>query len=240
MVDFSSLNEYKMPELDADGYIYFLFYRGTLVYIGKSISLSGRLSAHTKNKYFETVKYEACAVERLKDRECELIKNFNPVLNGEFGCKPSKGTQIIEDAIFVHRDKKCYKIYNGEVYFRQAHVGFCDGKRICIFDEYSIDSYNEETDTWTYEKLIKTGKNFDFHKVYKFDEGKFTYVQKVELIENKSGVWVDAKSREAVHRLPKNYVFRFGKYKGKTYAEVEKENKGYIKWFEETIHPYQW
>ncbi len=47
--------------------------------------------------------------------------------------------------------------------------------------------------------------------------------------------WLENKPQEEKKVNKTNFIFNFGKYKGKTYPEVLKEDEKYIIWFEENI-----
>lgn len=225
MREFDKLNELHLPELDSDGYIYFLFYKGVLVYIGKSESLYGRIAVHRETKIFDKVLYESCPIEKLKTVERELIKHYKPILNGEYGNKPDKKVCVIGDSIFIHPKKQSFKLSDGRIYDKQnAVIGYIDADYVCwhgskewhryCFSEDSIQDFLLPTKT-------NSGSFLGYN--YYFDENKHEFV--------------------AVKKEPKlydKYEFRFGKYKGKTVSQVKLFNPNYIKWFEEKVPVSDW
>lgn len=79
-----SYKEYKLPEINKTmGYIYYLFYKNELVYIGQTIDLPNRISSHIcSDKVFDKVLYKDCPTETLTTTEIEEIKKHKPILNG--------------------------------------------------------------------------------------------------------------------------------------------------------------
>ena len=66
--------------------IYFLFYRGEVVYIGQSQNLHSRLWQHTMpkdpdRKIFDEVRYFACKRDRVLDVEARFVLLIRPRLN---------------------------------------------------------------------------------------------------------------------------------------------------------------
>lgn len=63
------------------GYIYYLFYKDVLVYIGQTVNLSNRISTHINTKFFDKVLYKKVAVEDMKDIERQEIRKYFPIYN---------------------------------------------------------------------------------------------------------------------------------------------------------------
>ncbi len=62
--------------------IYFLFRGDDLVYIGQSINVLGRVTAHTSDKDFDSFAYLPCPEKELLAVEALYINEFKPLLNG--------------------------------------------------------------------------------------------------------------------------------------------------------------
>lgn len=46
MIDFDKLAEYEVPKSRKDGFIYFLFYKEKLIYIGQTTAIMSRIVTH--------------------------------------------------------------------------------------------------------------------------------------------------------------------------------------------------
>lgn len=61
--------------------IYFLIKNSKIVYVGQSISILGRVSAHKREKQFDSVAMVECSREDLSRLELFYIRKFKPELN---------------------------------------------------------------------------------------------------------------------------------------------------------------
>jgi len=66
---------------DPFGYVYFLVYKGDVVYVGQSFSLSRRIISHARDKDFDDVFYIEVAENKLNETERMWIRKFNPLYN---------------------------------------------------------------------------------------------------------------------------------------------------------------
>jgi hypothetical protein len=64
------------------GHLYFLFYGGEVIYIGKSTNVIVRLREHVTYHGIEMILVIPCKLSRLEREEVKLIKNFRPRCNG--------------------------------------------------------------------------------------------------------------------------------------------------------------
>ena len=62
--------------------VYFLRYEGQIVYVGQSVSVYNRVSAHRKEKKFDQVSFLPCKQEELNNLEGFFIRLLMPKLNG--------------------------------------------------------------------------------------------------------------------------------------------------------------
>lgn len=78
------LTEARSLDLRAiDPGIYFIFLKGYLVYIGKSESVSRRISNHRDSFTFDEVYYVNCPIEKLTKYEAYYIAKYKPLRNLE-------------------------------------------------------------------------------------------------------------------------------------------------------------
>lgn len=61
--------------------IYFLFQSSNLVYVGQSVDIHARLSAHVRKKEFDRYTVIPCQPDQLNEMEADYIVYFNPPLN---------------------------------------------------------------------------------------------------------------------------------------------------------------
>ncbi len=223
MIDFSVLDEFKLPELDADGYIYFLFYKNELVYIGKSQSLVSRIGAHRGNKIFDKVLYLTCPVEQLIRREKMFIQHYNPILNGEYQCAPKKPMRVIGDYLFIHEGKRCIPCRDGKIIQENRVRGVANDRGIMYIDLY--DTYTLKHSTNEYSKKSVSVEDQKLIKKWNGDKYETYY---------------DLAYNGKKKTLPAKYVFKFGKYKGKTAGDVMEINKSYVPWFMENVPQDSW
>lgn len=249
MVDFTSLKEFELPKRDkgVDGYIYFLFYDHQLVYIGKSISIAGRIAQHMDVKLFNRVLLEPCDGEKLAEREIQLIKHYKPVLNGASNRNPDTRMVLVNDQLFVHWHLSNYRIKDGEVLSGLSRVGYCDGRRVAILTSWDMIYYNLENNKYKYTKLNNLEGKKRLNTNYQFDKNKFVYFyeERKEIPKSKltfgkiHGFSKKHPYLEGIE-IPTDYTFKFGKYAGKTAMHVSSINPQYIKWFQETVPSNQW
>lgn len=118
-IDLDSLNRYEIKHRDEinDGVLYFLFYRGVLIYIGCSMHFEGRILRHMSCKAFDEVRYLVLPKGELKSKERELVKKYRPVLNGEHNYTPERFCVVVEDIVFCYHGKLCLKIEGNKLRF---------------------------------------------------------------------------------------------------------------------------
>jgi hypothetical protein len=262
MIDFNTLEEYRLPDVDSDGYVYFLFYKEILVYIGITTSFHSRVAAHKTTKVFDKVLYEICSVENLKIREKELIKYYNPILNGEYGCTPKNEYMVIGDYLFSNEYKKVMKITGYEVHDKDGLFGFIRGDIFCYYSftshyRYSFQSNSTQKHNFPNSDRIKDADVFDY---FYFDKTDFCFKEKERLkkkiVVNKEyefnkqqGATYATKQLQKIYdkavlvevpSLKDSYEFKFGKYNGMLVSEIKKINKNYITWFEENVPIERW
>lgn len=174
MIDFNTLEEVAVPgERSPYGYIYFLFYRGRLVYIGSTSSLENRLHYHSITKIFDKVLIERVRRYNLRKREFELIRHYKPILNQEADNKPEKPYLIIEDCIFMHHEGMAFRIVNGAIVSDKREIlGFVRGNDLCflrgIHGAKVVVKYN-------FGSNVRKQERFAFEKrAYIFDQESFS------------------------------------------------------------------
>ena len=77
------LDNAKVGALEIVSGIYFLFDRGNIVYVGKSLDIFVRIRTHYRDeaKVFDRWAYLKCPAEGLDEMEREYIELFQPYLN---------------------------------------------------------------------------------------------------------------------------------------------------------------
>lgn len=90
------------------------------------------------------MKYEMCDIALLQEREESLIRHFNPILNGEF-CNPEKKVLLIEDCLFVHKNKKCLELRGDILFDRGIRCGFINSVIASWQVEQKIFTYHFKT-----------------------------------------------------------------------------------------------
>lgn len=84
------------------GYIYFLFMEGTIVYVGKSMSLFSRIGSHLGKKKFDRMSCIKVRSDMIDNFEVAFIKHFRPSLNKtKHGQITSEEMKLIEKYVSV-------------------------------------------------------------------------------------------------------------------------------------------
>ena len=219
-----------MPDFDADGYIYFLFYRGELVYIGQSVSLHGRIGNHTLTKMFDQIKYEECPIEKLRSREKELIKHYQPILNDVGNKNPKIKLKVIGDYVFIHEGKLCLNIRDGKLYNKSdKRVGEINADFIKweYYDIINTYNFSDESISWVYKEYKPKSEP---PKLSRWETDRRNLDIMNAEIKNS-----EVRKMPECGTLSDNLKFKFGKYKGELVKDVRKTNPSYIDWFERVV-----
>jgi len=76
-------------------YVYFLYSKGEIVYIGKSINPTQRIGAHSSTKHFDEAEcFELGSEEEMEEVEALLIMKHQPILNSSFESKKAGFTNL--------------------------------------------------------------------------------------------------------------------------------------------------
>lgn len=65
----------------AFGQVYYLIYKGIIVYIGQSVNLPSRINSHKVDKIFDTVRYKEFPIDVLSKEEMKAIVEHKPIYN---------------------------------------------------------------------------------------------------------------------------------------------------------------
>ncbi len=77
----SNLTPYKKKERERKAHVYFLSYKGIIVYVGMSLNYEGRLLQHSESKAFDSFYVTECDESIVKDIESHYIDKFRPFYN---------------------------------------------------------------------------------------------------------------------------------------------------------------
>lgn len=126
--EFGHLEDYSVDDIEY-GFVYYLFYRDILVYIGGTENLRGRIIAHRMTKLFDRVKIVSSPIEEYKLLEINEIAKYNPIYNSVGTSKDSPKTIEIEEYLFVRRFGHIKKsdiliTKNSKLYYRKGHFGY--------------------------------------------------------------------------------------------------------------------
>lgn len=223
MINLNKLAVYNSKNV---GYVYFLMYRGTVVYIGETINLEQRLNDH-RNKVFDEVRYElffgSDSARRIRERKA--ITQFSPMLNGQ----ASVGQDFLRigDALFTTTDgRRCFYIQNHKIYTgNKYHCGYIKNDVLVFFERNQIiriDLIKDEISYEDFDSANQLNPEMNWSR-WEYDEASHTLVNLKEKSINKD-----------------EYVFQYGKHKGKRMAEVMEGNPGYVRWFKKNVPIEQW
>lgn len=85
----------KIPIPTTRYYVYFLYSKGEIVYIGKSINPTQRIGAHSSTKQFDEAEcFEIGSEEEMESAEALLIMKHQPILNSSFESKKAGFTNL--------------------------------------------------------------------------------------------------------------------------------------------------
>lgn len=228
-----------------ESWCYALIYHGIVVYIGESNNLDARIRSHSAEKLFDEVQKfpvpENTKKARLKKEE-ELIRKFNPILNGGHVSKPAENIIETTDAIFLHKLLRSYKkIENKLLDPCSNHVGYLQDGIVHCFSElakYHITRYDinggwlskEKMEVW-FDQVWRNWEYYEFDAV----QNKVIPKQSLPFRTKRTG---DARLVEV--KINTGGVFPFGKYKEQRIRDVLEKDPQYVAWFQENIPQDQW
>lgn len=220
-----TLSTFEIPKKEETNlktyYLYFLWYNETLVYIGQTVDLNSRTTAHKKDKHFNKVTYQVfmgITKEEILKIETTHIRHFKPSFNNnEKGivktptCVLQRGGSIFElNKLYNYKSESYY--YDGNVLQSirltpRGYIYFEDGKQKEVINNLV---YNTVTKVNYYieNNLLKC---------------KFQYQEEQETKEIKTN---------------KKLVFAKGKYKGKLFSEISRKDKSYVNWMKNNVPNY--
>lgn len=179
---------YKLPDkqIVTYGYVYFLYMDKILVYIGKSISLEGRIREHLRTRDFDEIRIGQCKVDLLDEMEAILIDRFRPIYNS---CKSPEKYFYEKDLLFGKEEKRCYKVdSDGVVYGKKGRpIGWCDGEKLALINFQNL-SFNVELvhyDFETKKKEIRSSKRLDGHCFKLDDNFKIQQVKREKVLKGR-------------------------------------------------------
>ncbi len=178
MVELSELQELDIESLrEKVGYVYVLLYKGVVVYIGKTLNLSGRIQQHSQSKLFDKCLFLKCQEVELWKKEKEFILHYKPIYNWNWaeGSPPFK---VIDNFMFIRDGQRAVEINGRELKLSGFDRGFYNVKEACvIFDAYREVKYNFNTGEFRERKLPQDPeRKFDFEEFEFVDERKFSEV----------------------------------------------------------------
>lgn len=97
--EFKHLTEYDFND-GSYSFVYYLFYKGVLVYIGQAYDVGARCATHRSNKKFDQVKYQKVPISEIDATEQREIREYSPVYNI---CHSNRGNRYvrIEDEYII-------------------------------------------------------------------------------------------------------------------------------------------
>lgn len=76
----SNFSELELGDY-SDNYVYHLISSDSVIYVGQTAKLRGRISSHMSNKDFDCVRYYPCVSEDVNNFEASDIVKYKPRLN---------------------------------------------------------------------------------------------------------------------------------------------------------------
>lgn len=229
-----NLNKVTIPTI---GYVYYLFYKEQLVYIGSTVSIDSRISAHKSSKLLDKVLYKEVEYDKMLELETSEIKKYLPIYNTK---DIGRGDWNKEEcSIMLEFDN--YYIIRTIGHIPKEHVYIKDN-RVIVNDNYQ---YNNNIYNLRYKEIDLNKKTITKREVFKKKDHKYSfcmdkfdfvgeYLPPIVYKQSKSKYYKSNKPIKVIIPIPEDYIFPVGKYKGKVYNQVN--DNGYKNWFYENVY----
>lgn len=164
--------------------VYFLFYKGVLVYVGKATNEQNRFSQHEAEKLFDETASIECTAEEYSAVESHYIAKFRPFYNGSENKYPiieQNTYQRINDLIFFNggtiSNRYILDVSGNEIInrFNNRKIGYIINKK--GFIHKSKNKFFKCMSGRITELEIKTMFSADPHVDYKITASKSTYFE---------------------------------------------------------------
>ena len=208
-----------VPETELqDYYLYFLWYKKKLVYIGQTIQLDVRVKQHTKDKLFDRVTYQVFPqIKREIMLEIELsnIIYHKPLFNNKRN-------------LFLKDDDFCFLRFEdkGKIIIEKDKITQ-DGNICHYYDGKILQSI----------LVVKEGRDYQITELVDMNSTKIFFAKSGNLkLEIIGGKLVILKDKPITDR--KKYL-KYGKYKNEMLDKVKIKDPGYFKWLEKNVPDYE-
>lgn len=213
------LEKHVLPETELqDYYLYFLWYKNTLVYIGQTMYIDGRIKQHTKDKLFDKVTYQVFPqIKRETILEIELsnIIYHKPLFNNKRN-------------LFLKDDDFCFLRFEdkGKIIIEKNKITQ-DGNMCHYYDGKTLQSI----------LAVKEGGSYKVTELVDMNSTKIFFAKSGNLkLEIVGGKLVILKDKLITDR--KKYL-KHGKYKNEMLDKVKVKDPNYFKWLEKNVPDYE-
>ena len=224
--------EYSLTDKEyITGEIYYLLHKEHIVYIGKTVNMDSRISAHRNNKEFDRIFHKTVPFNVLDETEKVEIRKYFPIYN----------SQYIEKKDYNHPDYRIFLEFDDYYIFRT--IGKIPKSNVYI--KGNIYLIITDTKYSLCYRFLDISTNKLGKEIIKFYNGNYTYSEElhdfVHIPEPVIEKPIKVKKRYSTKttysidevNIPDSYIFPVGKYKGKAFGTIQDDN--YKCWFYEHV-----